>query len=101
MVKNTLGLEKTVADYDTLVSAVASQQSDAKIHEMALGIMTNVADASKDEVGESVATAAKTGAETGAQSAVITGIESTKANISSQINTKQKNGYSWLQEQMP
>ena len=94
VVKNTLGLEKTVADYDTLVSAVASQQSDAKIHEMALGIMTNVADASKDEVGESVATAAKTGAETGAQSAVITGIESTKANISSQINTKQKNGYS-------
>lgn len=94
VVKNTLGLEKTVADYDTLVSAVASQQSDAKIHEMASGIMTNVADASKDEVGESVATAAKTGAETGAQSAVITGIESTKANISSQINTKQKNGYS-------
>ena len=94
VVKNTLGLEKTVADYDTLVSAVASQQSDAKIYEMASEIMTNVADASKDKVGESVATAAKTGAETGAQSAVITGIESTKANISSQINTKQKNGYS-------
>lgn len=94
VVKNTLGLEQTVADYDTLVSAVASQQSDAKIYEMASQIMTNVADASKDKVGESVATAAKTGAETGAQSAVITGIESTKANISSQINTKQKNGYS-------
>lgn len=47
MVKNTLGLEKTVADYDTLVSAVASQQSDAKIYEMASEIMTNVADASK------------------------------------------------------
>ena len=94
VVKNTLGLEKTVADYDTLVSAVASQQSDAKIYEMASEIMTNVADASKDKVGEPVATAAKTGAETGAQSAVITGIESTKANISSQINTKQKNGYS-------
>lgn len=95
VVKNTLRLEQTVADYDTLVSAVASQQSDAKIYEMASQIMTNVAAASKDEVGESVATAAKTGAETGAQSAVITGIESTKAKISTEITTVQKDsGYS-------
>ena len=45
-------------------------------------------------MGEAVADAAKTGAENAAQSAVITGIESAKSNVSSQINAKQENGYS-------
>lgn len=61
---------------------------------MATQVLDGVASSSKDAVGTSVADAAKTGAETGAQEAVITGIDSTKKNISDQINAKQESGES-------
>ena len=61
---------------------------------MAKQVLEGVAGNSKDAVGTVVADAAKTGAETGAQEAVITGIDSTKKNISDQINAKQESGES-------
>lgn len=89
-VKEVLNLPQTIPDYDALVSAIVDQ----KLKDMATKVMAGVANNSKDKVGEAVADAAKTGAENAAQSAVITGIESAKSNVSSQINAKQENGYS-------
>lgn len=89
-VKEVLNLPQTIPDYDALVSAIVDQ----KLNDMATKVMAGVANNSKDKVGEAVADAAKTGAENVAQSAVITGIESAKSNVSSQINAKQENGYS-------
>lgn len=89
-VKEVLNLPQTIPDYDALVSAIVDQ----KLNDMATKVMAGVAYNSKDKVGEAVADAAKTGAENAAQSAVITGIESAKSNVSSQINAKQENGYS-------
>ena len=89
-VKEALSLPQVIPDYDKLVNTIVDQ----KLSEMATAVMQGVASNSKDQVGESVASAAKTGAETAAQSAVITGIESTKANIYTQINEVQENGYS-------
>ena len=89
-VKEVLKLPQTIPDYDALVSAIVDQ----KLNDMATKVMAGVANNSKDKVGEVVADAAKTGAENAAQSAVITGIESAKSNVSSQINAKQENGYS-------
>lgn len=89
-VKEVLNLPQTIPDYDALVSAIVDQ----KLNDMATKVMADVANNSKDKVGEAVADAAKTGAENAAQSAVITGIESAKSNVSSQINAKQENGYS-------
>ena len=89
-VKEVLNLPQTIPDYDALVSAIVDQ----KLNDMATKVMAGGANNSKDKVGEAVADAAKTGAENAAQSAVITGIESAKSNVSSQINAKQENGYS-------
>ena len=89
-VQKALNLPQPISDYDTLVNAIVNQ----KLKDMATKVMQGVADNSKDKVGEAVANATKTGAENAAQSAVITGIESTKSNVSAQINAKQENGYS-------
>lgn len=89
-VQKVLNLPQAIPDYDALVSAMVDQ----KLNDMATKVMAGVANNSKDKVGEAVAYAAKTGAENAAQSAVITGIESAKSNVSSQINAKQENGYS-------
>lgn len=88
-VNEVLNLPQTITNYNDLVSAIVDQ----KLNEMATNVLKGVADNSKDKVGDAVANAAKTGAENAAQSAFITGIESTKSNISKQINAEQ-NGYS-------
>lgn len=81
-------------DYDKYVEELSTNNTDSQLKAMAKQVLEGVADSSKDAVGTSVADAAKTGAETGAQEAVITGINSTKENISNQINAKQKSGES-------
>lgn len=81
-------------DYDNDVKALATSNTDSQLKTMAKQVLEGVADNSKDTVGTAVADAAKTGAETGAQEAVITGIDSTKKNISDQINAKQESGES-------
>ncbi len=81
-------------DYDNDVKALSASNTDSQLKAMAKQVLEGVAGSSKDAVGTSVADAAKTGAETGAQEAVITGINSTKENISNQINAKQKSGES-------
>lgn len=81
-------------DYDNDVKALSASNTDSQLKTMATQVLDGVASSSKDAVGTSVADAAKTGAETGAQEAVITGINSTKENISNQINAKQKSGES-------
>lgn len=81
-------------DYDKYVEELSTNNTDSQLKAMAKQVLEGVAGSSKDAVGTSVADAAKTGAETGAQEAVITGINSTKENISNQINAKQKSGES-------
>ena len=81
-------------DYDNDVKALSASNTDSQLKTMATQVLDGVASSSKDAVGTSVADAAKTGAETGAQEAVITGIDSTKKNISDQINAKQESGES-------
>ena len=81
-------------DYDNDVKALSTSNTDSQLKTMATQGLDGVASSSKDAVGTSVADAAKTGAETGAQEAVITGIDSTKKNISDQINAKQESGES-------
>lgn len=81
-------------DYDKYVEELSTNNTDSQLKAMAKQVLEGVAGSSKDAVGTSVADAAKTGAETGAQEAVITGINSTKKNISDQINAKQKSGES-------
>ena len=81
-------------DYDNDVKALSTSNTDSQLKTMAKQVLDGVASSSKDAVGTSVADAAKTGAETGAQEAVITGIDSTKKNISDQINAKQESGES-------
>lgn len=81
-------------DYDNDVKALSTSNTDSQLKTMATQVLDGVASNSKDAVGASVADAAKTGAETGAQEAVITGIDSTKKNISDQINAKQESGES-------
>lgn len=81
-------------DYDNDVKALSTSNTDSQLKTMAKQVLEGVAGNSKDAVGTSVAYAAKTGAETGAQEAVITGIDSTKKNISDQINAKQESGES-------
>lgn len=81
-------------DYDKYVEELSTSNTDSQLKAMAKQVLEGVAGSSKDAVGTSVADAAKTGAETGAQEAVITGINSTKENISNQINAKQKSGES-------
>ena len=81
-------------DYDNDVKALATSNTDSQLKTMAKQVLEGVAGNSKDAVGTFVADAAKTGAETGAQEAVITGIDSTKKNISDQINAKQESGES-------
>ncbi|NSI71267.1 hypothetical protein G4998_08755 [[Eubacterium] rectale] len=88
---NASGKEK---DYDNDVKALSTSNTDSQLKAMAKQVLEGVAGNSKDAVGTSVADAAKTGAETGAQEAVITGIDSTKKNISDQINAKQESGES-------
>ena len=81
-------------DYDKYVEELSTSNTDSQLKTMATQVLDGVASSSKDAVGTSVADAAKTGAETGAQEAVITGIDSTKKNISDQINAKQESGES-------
>lgn len=81
-------------DYDKYVEELSTNNTDSQLKAMAKQVLEGVAGSSKDAVGTSVADAAKTGAETGAQEAVITGIDSTKKNISDQINAKQESGES-------
>lgn len=81
-------------DYDKYVEELSTNNTDSQLKTMATQVLDGVASSSKDAVGTSVADAAKTGAETGAQEAVITGIDSTKKNISDQINAKQESGES-------
>ena len=81
-------------DYDKYVEELSTNNTDSQLKAMAKQVLEGVAGSSKNAVGTSVADAAKTGAETGAQEAVITGINSTKENISNQINAKQKSGES-------
>lgn len=81
-------------DYYNDVKALSTSNTDSQLKTMATQVLDGVASSSKDAVGTSVADAAKTGAETGAQEAVITGIDSTKKNISDQINAKQESGES-------
>lgn len=81
-------------DYYNDVKALSASNTDSQLKTMATQVLDGVASSSKDAVGTSVADAAKTGAETGAQEAVITGIDSTKKNISDQINAKQESGES-------
>lgn len=81
-------------DYDKYVEELSTNNTDSQLKAIAKQVLEGVAGSSKDAVGTSVADAAKTGAETGAQEAVITGINSTKENISNQINAKQKSGES-------
>lgn len=81
-------------DYDKYVEELSTNNTDSQLKAMAKQVLEGVAGSLKDAVGTSVADAAKTGAETGAQEAVITGINSTKENISNQINAKQKSGES-------
>lgn len=81
-------------DYANDVKALSTSNTDSQLKTMAKQVLEGVAGNSKDAVGTSVADAAKTGAETGAQEAVITGIDSTKKNISDQINAKQESGES-------
>lgn len=81
-------------DYDKYVEELSTNNTDSQLKAMAKQVLEGVAGSSKDAVGTSVADAAKTGAETGAQEAVITGINSTKKNISDQINAKQESGES-------
>lgn len=81
-------------DYYNDVKALSVSNTDSQLKTMATQVLDGVASSSKDAVGTSVADAAKTGAETGAQEAVITGIDSTKKNISDQINAKQESGES-------
>ena len=81
-------------DYDNDVKALSTSNTDSQLKTMAKQVLEGVAGNSKDAVGTVVADAAKTGAETGAQEAVITGIDSTKKNISDQINAKQESGES-------
>ena len=81
-------------DYDNDVKALSTSNTDSQLKTMATQVLDGVASSSKDAVGTYVADAAKTGAETGAQEAVITGIDSTKKNISDQINAKQESGES-------
>lgn len=81
-------------DCDKYVEELSTNNTDSQLKAMAKQVLEGVAGSSKDAVGTSVADAAKTGAETGAQEAVITGINSTKENISNQINAKQKSGES-------
>jgi len=81
-------------DYDKYVEELSTNNTDSQLKAMATQVLDGVASSSKDAVGTSVADAAKTGAETGAQEAVITGINSTKENISNQINAKQESGES-------
>ena len=78
-------------DYDNDVKALSTSNTDSQLKTMATQVLDGVASSSKDAVGTSVADAAKTGAETGAQEA---GIDSTKKNISDQINAKQESGES-------
>lgn len=81
-------------NYDNDVKALSISNTDSQLKTMATQVLDGVASSSKDAVGTAVADAAKTGAETGAQEAVITGIDSTKKNISDQINAKQESGES-------
>lgn len=81
-------------NYDNDVKALSTSNTDSQLKTMAKQVLDGVASSSKDAVGTAVADAAKTGAETGAQEAVITGIDSTKKNISDQINAKQESGES-------
>lgn len=81
-------------NYDNDVKALCTSNTDSQLKTMAKQVLDGVASSSKDVVGTAVADAAKTGAETGAQEAVITGIDSTKKNISDQINAKQESGES-------
>ena len=81
-------------NYDNDVKALCTSNTDSQLKTMAKQVLVGVASSSKDVVGTAVADAAKTGAETGAQEAVITGIDSTKKNISDQINAKQESGES-------
>ncbi len=81
-------------DYDKYVEELSTNNTDSQLKTMAKQVLEGVAGNSKDAVGTVVADAAKTGAETGAQEAVITGIDSTKKNISDQINAKQESGES-------
>lgn len=81
-------------DYDKYVEELSTNNTDSQLKTMATQVLDGVASSSKDAVGTAVADAAKTGAETGAQEAVITGIDSTKKNISDQINAKQESGES-------
>lgn len=81
-------------DYDKYVEELSTSNTDSQLKTMAKQVLEGVAGNSKDAVGTVVADAAKTGAETGAQEAVITGIDSTKKNISDQINAKQESGES-------
>lgn len=98
-VSNGVSREETIKaicgqDYDKYVEELSTNNTDSQLKAMAKQVLEGVAGSSKDAVGTSVADAAKTGAETGAQEAVITGINSTKENISNQINAKQKSGES-------
>ena len=81
-------------NYNNDVKALCTSYTDSQLKTMAKQILDGVASSSKDAVGTAVADTAKTAAETGAQEAVITGIDSTKKNISDQINAKQESGES-------
>lgn len=81
-------------NYNNDVKALCTSYTDSQLKTMAKQILDEVASNSKDVVGTAVADTAKTAAETGAQEAVITGIDSTKKNISDQINAKQESGES-------
>lgn len=81
-------------NYDNDVKALCTSYTDSQLKTMAKQVLDGVASNSKDVVGTAVADTAKTAAETGAQEAVITGIDSTKKNISDQINAKQESGES-------
>ena len=81
-------------NYDNDVKALCTSYTDSQLKTMAKQVLDGVASSSKDAVGTAVADTAKTAAEIGAQEAVITGIDSTKKNISDQINAKQESGES-------
>lgn len=81
-------------NYDNDVKALCTSYTDSQLKTMAKQVLDGVASSSKDAVGTAVADTAKTAAEIGAQEAVITGIDSTKKNISDQINAKQERGES-------